>query len=698
MKAVFAVLSAFAAAPVAAQDASANPLAKVIQLMDDLTAKVVKEGETADLAYREYKNWCDDAASNKRFEIKTLTASKGKLDANIGKLTSDIAVCDDNIDKLVKSIATATKELKDATEIREKEADEFAKDEAELMDTIDTLSRASAIISKEMKKNPAFAQVDTTNFKALMQALSAIVDASSFSAAGKQKLMALVQSRQSSEADSEEDQEPGAPAATVYKSHSADLLELLEDLKEKAEEDLAALRKAETNAKQNYEMLKQSLEDTLKNGETDKADEEDIKKKAEEEKANDEKEFGMTVKALGEAENVLANVKSDCMQVAEDHEISVAGRNEELKTIAQAKKVLEDTSTGAVEQSYSLVQVGRSRSRASLKNDEVVAKVKSLARAYHSAALAQLASRIQAVFRLSSSTSDDPFVKVKGLIKALIAQLEKEAAAAAEEKAYCDDQMAKTEEKKAELEEDLSKLTAAMDKAAASSEALKNEVKVLQEELANIANLQAEMDKIRADQKAAFDTAKAELTLGLAGVRKALDILKGYYGNNAESFALVQGDQPAKPVNFKKAEGAGGSIIGILQVVESDFAKNLAQEEQEESDNIEEYEKETQSNKVETTEKQQSVKYKVQEFKALDKAIADMTSEKETLDTQLKAVLEYYDKIKDRCIAKPEGYEERKRRREAEIAGLKEALSILEQDTAPMLVQAKAHRHLRRHF
>jgi chromosome segregation ATPase len=309
-----------------------------------------------------------------------------------------------------------------------------------------------------------------------------------------------------------------------------------------------------------------------------------------------------------------------------------------------------------------------------------------------------LASRIQAVFRLSSSTSDDPFVKVKGLIKALIAQLEKEAAAAAEEKAYCDDQMAKTEEKKAELEEDLSKLTAAMDKAAASSEALKNEVKVLQEELANIANLQAEMDKIRADQKAAFDTAKAELTLGLAGVRKALDILKGYYGNNAESFALVQGDQPAKPVNFKKAEGAGGSIIGILQVVESDFAKNLAQEEQEESDNIEEYEKETQSNKVETTEKQQSVKYKVQEFKALDKAIADMTSEKETLDTQLKAVLEYYDKIKDRCIAKPEGYEERKRRREAEIAGLKEALSILEQDTAPMLVQAKAHRHLRRHF
>jgi chromosome segregation ATPase len=526
-----------------------------------------------------------------------------------------------------------------------------------------------------------------------MQALSSIVDAAAFPSAGKQKLMALVQSSQGSQSD--EDPEPGAPAATVYKSHSADLLELLEDLKEKAEEDLAALRKAETNAKQNYEMLKQSLDDVNKNGEKDLADEKDLKKKAEEEKANDEKELGMTTKSLAEAEETLANYKAECMQVASDHEMSVNGRNEELKVIQEAKKILVDTSSGAVEQSYSLVQLS-SKSRASLKSDEVVSKIKGLARTYHSAALAQLASRIQAVIRLGGSSKDDPFVKVKDLIRELIARLEKEAAAAAEEKAYCDDQMSKTEEKKSELEEDLAKLVANMDKAAATSEKLKGEVKVLQEELANLANLQLEMDKVRADEKAAYDKAVAELTLGLEGVRKALDVLRGYYGNQAESEALLQDGQPAKPVNFKKAEGAGGSIIGILEVVESDFAKNLAEDEQEESDSVAEYEKQTQANKVETTEKQQSVKYKVQEFKALDKALADMASEKETLDTQLKAVNTYYDKIKDRCIAKPEGYEERKRRREAEIAGLKEALSILENDTAPMLVEVHSHRHLRR--
>merc|ERR1719145_434063 len=101
----------------------------------------------------------------------------------------------------------------------------------------------------------------------------------------------------------------GAPAATVYKSHSSDILDLLEDLKEKAEEDLAALRKAETNAKQNYEMLKQSLTDANGNDNKDKADEEAAKQAAEEQKAADSKDLEMTVKSLADANDVLSTVK-----------------------------------------------------------------------------------------------------------------------------------------------------------------------------------------------------------------------------------------------------------------------------------------------------------------------------------------------------------------------------------------------------
>merc|ERR1719148_102370 len=145
--------------------------------------------------------------------------------------------------------------------------------------------------------------------------------------------------------------------------------------------------------------------------------------------------------------------------------------------------------------------------------------------------------------------------------------------------------------------------------------------------------------------------------------------------------------QPAQPVTHTKSEGAGGSIVNILEVCESDFATNLAKEESEEADAQSEYEKVSQENAVTKTTKEQDVKYKSEESRAQDKTAAEYSSDRETSNAELSAVMDYYGKIKDRCIAKPETYAARKARREAEINGLKQALSILEDETA--LVQRK---------
>merc|ERR1719443_1612732 len=142
--------------------------------------------------------------------------------------------------------------------------------------------------------------------------------------------------------------------------------------------------------------------------------------------------------------------------------------------------------------------------------------------------------------------------------------------------------------------------------------------------------------------------------------------------------------QPAAPQQHAKASGAGGSIINILEVCESDFANNLAKEETEEADVASNYEKTTQENKITKTTKEQDAKYKSQEATALDKEITELSGDRDTSNTELSAVMEYYGKIKERCIAKPETYEERKARRESEINGLKEALSILESEAAFM--------------
>merc|ERR1719252_123077 len=126
--------------------------------------------------------------------------------------------------------------------------------------------------------------------------------------------------------------------------------------------------------------------------------------------------------------------------------------------------------------------------------------------------------------RYGAASGDDPFAKVKGLIEDMIARLMKEAAAEASHKAYCDEEMSKTKAKKDELNADIEKLTSKIDSASAMSASLKEDVKELQKELADLVESQAEMDKVREDTHAAFVAAKADLEKGLEAIRMALEV------------------------------------------------------------------------------------------------------------------------------------------------------------------------------
>merc|ERR1719487_587412 len=115
--------------------------------------------------------------------------------------------------------------------------------------------------------------------------------------------MALVQAQtsagsQESTEDAEEATLLGAPDPAAYKTHSTSIVEVLEDLKEKAEEELAELRKAETNAQHNFDMLKQSLEDQAAFDKKNMEEEQGAKAAAEETKATAEGDLASTVKAL----------------------------------------------------------------------------------------------------------------------------------------------------------------------------------------------------------------------------------------------------------------------------------------------------------------------------------------------------------------------------------------------------------------
>merc|ERR1719379_1906793 len=97
-----------------------------------------------------------------------------------------------------------------------------------------------------------------------------MVKASAFSSADASRLTALLQSSQQSE-DAETDEEAvvGAPASAVYKGHSGNIIETLESLLEKAQEQLLSARKTETSNLRSFEMLKQAIEDEIKFGTQD---------------------------------------------------------------------------------------------------------------------------------------------------------------------------------------------------------------------------------------------------------------------------------------------------------------------------------------------------------------------------------------------------------------------------------------------
>merc|ERR1719183_315971 len=127
--------------------------------------------------------------------------------------------------------------------------------------------------------------------------------------------------------------------------------------------------------------------------------------------------------------------------------------------------------------------------------------------------------------------------------------------------------------------------------------------------------------------------------------------------------------------------GAGSGIIGLLEVVESDFSKNLAELETAEEQAQDEYTTLSEENKVTKAAKETDIKHKTQQATSLDKKAAELTADRAQIQEELDAVMEYFEKLKGQCVAKPDSYEERKARRDREMQGLQEALTILEADS-----------------
>merc|ERR1719223_687247 len=432
----------------------------------------------------------------------------------------------------------------------------------------------------------------------------------------------------------------------------------------------------------NFEMLKGSLTDEIKFANKEMGEAKQSKSGSEESKATAEGDLGVTTTDLNNDLSELGNLHHECMTKAQEFEEETKSRGEELKALATAKKIIIEATS--FEQTSFLQKARTSIStRADLVNFETAHFAKELARKQHSTELAQLASRIASTVRFSGGSKADIFGKVKGLISDMIEKLETEAEADATEKAFCDKELAETNLKKDDKSSEIEKLTAKIQKQSSRSAILREEGANLQAELAALTKSQAEMDKIRADEKALFDESSAETEKALEGVKTALKVLNEYYSKSDKAHGA--------------ADGASTGIIGLLEVCESDFSKSLTEMTAAEESAQATYDAETKENEIIKVTKEQDVKYKTKESAGLDKSVAEYSSDKSGVETELAAVNEYLKELTGRCVAKAETYAERKERRAAEIAGLKEALATLENETAPIQKKSTRSLRMRRH-
>merc|ERR1719230_30826 len=231
----------------------------------------------------------------------------------------------------------------------------------------------------------------------MVNALKAVLEATSLSSRDRQKLTALVQTRaEASEAEKAQDSDTeavenammGAPDPAAYKSHSGGIIDVLNDMLETAEQQLADARKKEMEAKNAYDLLKLSIEDETKNADKNMAKAKKAKAVATEIEANSEGELAVVSKDLAEDKAYLASIHHDCMQKAQDFEAAVKSRDAELEALATAKKILTEMTAGATEIVYdaaSFLQLESAkagsglRTRADLAKLEVVNMVKKLA-------------------------------------------------------------------------------------------------------------------------------------------------------------------------------------------------------------------------------------------------------------------------------------------------------------------------------
>jgi len=630
-----------------AQASRVTPLQKVMDMLDEMVAKGAAAKHEEEVAFAEFHQWCDSLRDEKEKSIKEASAQIEQLTADIAKAESDAGTLAGELSALEAAIAKAESELAEAKQIRAKEAADYDAQHADFSESIDALERAVQVLKAREADVP--------------QSLAQLRSAPWLPAKAKSVLASFLEMGAGAAYDA-------PPEANAYEFQSGGVVAMLEKLRHKFQDQLLDLQKAEMNAKSNFQALAQGLQDNIEYDTGSSKAKTASRAGRLEDAAKAKGDLEVTTKTKADDEKILLDTNTECDAKSKEFEENQVLRREELQAIAKAREILaspEVTGNAAkylpklVQKAVALAQLGSKASKDADNRKRAAAYLQQKAKKLGSQYLSMMALRV----------TEDPFGKVKKMIKDLIVKLMESANAEADHNAFCSTELAtnkQTRENKASKAEDLA---ATADKLTADIALLAEEITKLADDIASIMAEQAEATKLRGDEKAINAQTVADAKDGQEAVERAIKILREFYTKAEGSFV----QEP-----YKGMQDVKGGVLGLLEVCLSDFARletetSMAEEEAQSS-----YEKfmaeSTESKEVKEVEKEHKEGNKAD-------AEADLRATKKELSLtqeELDKALEYYGVLKADCLDTGLSYQERVKGREEEIQSLQEALRILQ--------------------
>jgi hypothetical protein len=285
---------------------------------------------------------------------------------------------------------------------------------------------------------------------------------------------------------------------------------------------------------------------------------------------------------------------------------------------------------------------------------------------------------------LAMKAKADPFLKVKELIQKLIERLISEATAEATKKGFCDLELSKAEKNRNHRFADVKRLSAELASLNAKKDALEEELEELATSLKELNAALEEATKLRADSKAENMQTLKDAKAGLAATSEALLILKVFYKQSAKAKVLLQAspieedDTGAESGAYKGNQDSAKAILGLLEVIVSDFQRTVtntqAQEDQEQAEFI----KFDRTSKADIGGKETKTELDEQDLAATETSITEKMKDLQTNQDLVDKALEELEELKPMCIDTGMSYEERVEKREEEIEALKGALCQLD--------------------